>query len=135
MRKLTKIILIATGSRVVVGVGLSYPYKWGEVPKWRLQIVDSHGRPVSTAVANHEWLDPIDEGVTFADARQADSMGFVEFPQRLLHNRLIFEFPSDAPSAHIFVCVGDEYGDVFFDKEHPGLPRVMILRKGSCPYG
>ena len=97
--------------------------------------MDSQGKPVAGVKAHQEWLDPIHDGVTFADSRDTNSLGFVEFPRRVLRNRLALGFSTNGPSAHIFVCWGDEFGDVFFDKHHPQMDSLMRLRKGSCPYG
>jgi hypothetical protein len=76
--------------------------------------------------------------MTFADSRETDAsgfVGFVEFPRRVRQNRLAFGLSANEPSAHIFVCNGDEYGDVFLDAADSKLIQEMRLRNGSCPYG
>jgi hypothetical protein len=135
MRRALKIAGQALVLALIVLAVLWCPYQTTPIPSWKLQVLDSAGKPVGGVTAHQEWLDPINEGMTFADSRDTDTSGFVEFPKRTRHNRLAFGFSASAPSAHIFVCIGDEYGEVFLDAVHGSLMREMQLRKGSCPYG
>jgi hypothetical protein len=114
LNKTLRIMLFSVGLILLIVAVLWYPYESGVVPEWKLQVIDSEGHPVVNATAHQEWLDPIDEGITRADSQQTDSQGFAMFPKRVLHSRLALRFPADPSSAHIFVCLQDEYGDVFF---------------------
>jgi hypothetical protein len=134
MRKVLKIAALTIVPILIIAV-LWCPYETTPIPSWKLQVLDSAGKPVSGATAHPEWLDPNHEGVTSADTREADASGFVEFPERIRHNRLAFGLSANPANAHIFVCVGAEYGDAFLDAAHSKLIHELRLRKGSCPYG
>lgn len=135
MRKVsTSVAALILFSLLVCGV-LWYPYETAPIPSWKLQVLDSAGKPVSGVTAHEEWLDPINEGITIAGSRDTDRSGFVEFPRRTRHSRLALGSSVNAPSAHIIVCIGGEYGDVFFDEAHATMINEMHLREVGCPYG
>lgn len=119
---------------ITVGV-LWYPYKTRGVPAWRVQIVDVSGNPVIHAQVVEEWIDPVDDGIVSSDSRDTDASGFVLFPGRTLRNRLVLGTAGDKPSARVFTCWGDEYGDADWDGLSSQPPTQFRLRKGACPYG
>jgi hypothetical protein len=127
--------LAVAATVLLLGAAAWYPYPDGEVPEWKLAVIDSSGNPLTKVPAHQEWLDPLDEGITFADSIDTDANGKVVFPPRKLHNRLLSGSSRKHPSAHIFVCWKDEFGDVFWDQQHPDLPIKLVLRKAGCGYG
>jgi hypothetical protein len=131
----TKIAASVLSVLALLAAVLWYPYPFGEIPVWKLTVVDSRGNPVANSQANEEWLNPVEEGMTLTDFRNTDRNGVVLFPARKLHNRLLFGNFRQHPSAHVFVCWQDEFGDVFWDESHPELPAKMILKKEPCGYG
>jgi hypothetical protein len=104
------------------------------VPEWKLQVLDVHGNPAIGAQISEEWMDPIDEGITFVDSRAGDAMASVTFPNRILHNRLAFGFVREKPSARILVCWQNEYGALYWDRVSAQPPKELRLTEGQCPY-
>ena len=133
-RKLKFGLICLVGIVLVVAV-LWCPYQSGSIPDWRVQVIDASGQPVVNVRVHEEWLDPIDEGVTYGDDQFTDKSGVADFPPRKLHNRLAFSWVKTHPSAHIFVCWNDQYGDVFWDVTHPNLAKQLLLRRAPCGYG
>jgi hypothetical protein len=138
MPRIRKTLKIAVTSLLVIiliaGV-LWYPYKSGTVPEWRIQVIDFEGRPVVGMQVEQEWLDPIDDGMTFEESSQTDTQGFVVFPRRPLHNRLAFGRPPYQPSAHIYMCGQGQYGQASWDAKHNVMVTRVELKKGACPFG
>jgi hypothetical protein len=60
--KALKVALILLAMAFLFAGVLWYPYRSGDVPEWKIQIVDTDGRPVAGIRANQEWLDPIEDG-------------------------------------------------------------------------
>jgi len=135
VRKTLKIALTSLSLIILIACVLWYPYKSGAVPEWRIQIIDVEGHPVVGMQVEQEWLDPIDDGITFADSRQTDTQGFVVFPRRPLHNRLAFGRPPFQPSAHIYMCGQGQYGQAFWDAKDKVMVARVELKKGACPFG
>jgi hypothetical protein len=133
-RKL-KVAMLLLGLALVIVFVLWYPYESGNVPEWKLQVVDQHGKAAVGAQVNQEWLDPIDDGIVDVDSGTTDANGFVLFRKRALHNRLALGVRRSGPSAHVFICWQDQYGDAFWDDKHRLLDTQLVLKKGSCPYG
>ena len=137
MPKITKILkhalLILLVIFVIAGV-LWFPYKSGQVPEWKIQIVDTDGHPVVGIRANEEWMEPADEGITSVDTRQTDKQGFLVFPRRQLHNRLAFGLPPTQPAAHVYMCGEGQYGQAFWETKDREMVTKLELKKGPCPY-
>ena len=134
IRKTLKIALTCLLVIILIAGVLWYPYKSGAVPEWRIQIIDVEGHPVVGMQVEQEWLDPIEDGMTFEDSRQTDTQGFVVFPRRPLHNRLAFGRPLYQPSAHIYMCGQGQYGQTFWDAKDREMLTKLELKKGPCPY-
>jgi hypothetical protein len=124
--------IIAVSSSAVVT--LWYPYKTAEIPQWKLQVIDVSGKPLAHVAVHQEWLDPLKEGIVSADSRDTDSSGTATLPARVLHNRLALGFAPSKPSARIFVCRQNQYGDIAWDGLPGNLPKLLRLKSGRCPY-
>ena len=135
IRETLRFVLASLSVICLIGGALWYPYKWGAVPEWKIQIVDADGHPVVGFRANQEWLDPIDDGITRIDTRQTDTQGFLMFPRRPLHNRLALGYPPYKPTAHIYGCGQGQYGQAFWDAKDREMVTRLELRKGACPFG
>ena len=103
-----------------------------------------YGNPVAGVRAHEEWMDPDEDGITRADARETDASGWAVFPSRSTHARLVAEICNrlshadplkTEPKAHVFVCWENQTGDVFWDTGNRNLAHELILRHGGCPYG
>lgn len=137
MTKLSRKRKIALLSFVVLLISVAvlwYPYEKGVVPQWKLEVVDSDGRPAVGAPVNEEWDDPLKEGITSVDSRNTDANGFVEFPERLLRNRLALGTSQFRPAALITVCTADQYGEAVWEEQGQQVTGRLRLKKGSCPY-
>lgn len=128
--KIDVLVLLAI---ILSGATLLYPYKVSGVPEWRLQILDSGGRPMVGVPVTQEWLDPIDEGNSSGNQRQTDAAGTVVFPKRILHSRLELGFRGVKQRARVLVCWKDEYGTVDWDGSG-ALSGTLNLQRGPCPY-
>jgi len=135
MAKKRRIILLVGVSVILLAALLWFPYSSRSIPEWRLTVVDSSGHVVSDVQATEEWLNPIEDGLTSSDSRKTNANGEVIFPRRPLNNRLLFGNFKKHPSAHVFVCWKDEFGDVFWDEANPTLSPRLVLRKADCAYG
>lgn|SRR5256885_1799672 len=113
---------------------LWYPYRTTGIPEWKLQVIDVSGMPLAHVTIDQEWLDPIEDGIVGADSGNTDASGTATFPARVLHNRLALGFAPSKPSARIFVCWQNQYGDVDWDGLPGDLPKVLNLKSGPCPY-
>jgi hypothetical protein len=133
--KALKLALILLPMTFLIAGVLWYPYRSGDVPEWKIQIVDTDGHPVAGIRANQEWLDPIEDGKTMVDTQQANAQGFVVFPRRPLHNRLAFGAPQYQPSAHVYICGEGQYGQAFWDAKDHGMVTKLELKIGACPFG
>jgi hypothetical protein len=131
MSRKPKIALALLGLVLMAAFALWYPYKSGNVPEWRLQVIDEGGQAVVGAQVNQEWVDPIDDGMVSVDSRTTDARGLVLFPRRVLHNRLAL----GTVRSRIEVCWHDQFGDIGWDGKPPGLPPQLVLKRGACPYG
>jgi len=134
MKRKWKLALVSAGALLLIFAVLWYPYESGVVPEWKIQVIDSGGHPLIGGQANQEWLDPIEDGITSADARQTDSAGFVVFPKRVLHNRLVLGTPTFPPAARVTVCGKDEFGDVEWEAQNQKIVTQLELKRGPCPY-
>ena len=119
---------------LAVGFVLWLPYNAGAVPEWKLRVVDRGGNPVVGVQAFQEWLDPIDDGITKTDSRSTDSLGEVDFPKRILHNRLALGRFYRGPIARVFVCGQGQFGEALFDVTNPKTLPLLKLKKGDCPF-
>jgi hypothetical protein len=133
--RMGRIALLSFGILALIVFALWYPYSAGSVPEWRIQIMDNAGHGIAGAQANQEWLNPIEDGIVKSDSRTTDSNGMVVFPRRALQNRLALGLPKLRPSAHIFVCWQDQYGDISWDDNNRKPAAQLVLKQGSCPYG
>jgi hypothetical protein len=80
----TALIILVVGS-----AALFYPFETGEVPSWRLQIVDPHGKPISGIGVREYWGN---DSVDYRDSVQdsmTDDKGFVTFPVRTVTATLL----------------------------------------------
>jgi hypothetical protein len=134
-RKTLRIALTSLLVIILIAGVLWYPYKWGAVPEWRIQVIDFEGRPVVGMQVEQEWLDPLDEGITPLDIRRTDTQGFVVFPRRQLRSRLAFGSPAHQPSAHVYMCGEGQYGQAFWDAKDRVMVTRVELTKGACPFG
>ena len=132
-KRALKIGLAVVLAGMVAGAVLLYPYETSGVPEWRIQVLDSTGKPMVGVPVNEGWLDPIDEGNASGDQEETDATGTVIFRKRILHSRLEFKFRGAKASARILVCAKDEYGALYWDGAE-ALPRTLTLQRGSCPY-
>jgi hypothetical protein len=128
----TVLSIIAVWSSAIVT--LWCPYRTAGVPEWKLQVIDVSGTPLAHVTVNQEWLNPIEDGIVGADSRNTDASGTATFPARVLHNRLALGFARSKPSARIFVCWQNQYGDVDWDGLPGDLPKLLNLKSGPCPY-
>lgn len=117
MKAALKIGIAALLVIIIAGVVLLYPYEVPGIPDWRIQILDSNGKPMDGVPVNEDWLDPIDEGNS--DQKQTDANGTIVFPKHTLHSRLGLGFRGRKRSARILVCTKDEYGAVYWDGNGP----------------
>jgi hypothetical protein len=118
---------------IAAGAMLFYPYRTKGIPEWRLQVLDSNGKPLAGVPVSEDWLDPIDEGNSTSDQKKTEPNGAVAFPQRVLHSRLEFAFQGIKPDARIQLCTNEEFGAVYWDGSGPP-PSTLKLKKGFCPY-
>jgi hypothetical protein len=130
----SRIVLLSLALCMLILAVLWYPYKSGTVPEWKLQVIDSAGRPVVGAQVGEEWNDPVDEGITSVADRRTDSRGFVVFPKHVLHNRLALGAPQFRPAAHISVCARGQFGDALWDEKDQKMATRMELEEGPCPF-
>lgn len=133
VKAVLKIGIAILAATIIAGAVLLYPYEIAGVPEWRIQILDSNGKPVAGVPVGEGWLDPIDEGNAMGDQKETDATGTVVFPKRILHSRLELGFGGLKRSARIIVCAKDEYGAVYWDGSG-ALPGTLNLERGSCPY-
>jgi hypothetical protein len=135
-----KIALLVFSAILLIAVVLLYPYNAGNIPEWKLRIVDQTGKPVVGAQVEQEWLDPIREGQTMVESRNSDADGWVLFPKRPIHNQLANGFLRSGPSAHIYMCWQDKsdqvwHGQLFYEGKSSELVRQLVLVKGPvCPF-
>jgi hypothetical protein len=135
MSRTLKVAMLLAGLVLGVVFVLWYPYESGNIPEWKLQVVDPSGNPVVGAQVNQEWLNPIEDGMVSADSRTTDVSGAVLFPRRVLHNRLALGTAHSAGSSRLFVCWQDQFGDFDWDGNPLHLSAKLVLKKGTCPYG
>ena len=133
MNRALKIGVAIVVGAIAAGAALIYPYEVPSMPEWKLQVLDSSGKPVAGVRVNQEWVDPIDDGIIRADGKQTDASGTVVFPKRILHNRLALHFGKMKQSTRAFLCPGDQYGAVYWDGVGE-LPATLTLQQGACPY-
>jgi hypothetical protein len=135
MNRRLRLTLLSISVVLILGAALWWPYQTRGVPEWRLIVRDNDGNVLSGVQVNEEWINPIDDGIASVDSQQTDSQGVVTFPHRVLHNRLVLGLAPTKPSARIFVCWRDQYGDIDWDGISPEPPKTLTLKVGSCPYG
>lgn len=135
MSRKLKIALSSVGLLLLMFVVLWYPYKTRGVPEWQIQVLDINGKPLAGVEVNEEWLDPIRDGIVLLDVNQTDASGRVIFPKRVRRNQLISGIVRKRPSARVYICWQDQYGDVDWDGVSSVPPARLTLKKGSCPYG
>lgn len=123
----------------------SYPFQVRVVPVWRIQVVDSAGRPVSNMPVAQDWRHYSFEQESHWEDSVTDENGYVTFPERLVRvsvaRRLInlrpsnlpfFPHSSTGPHSFILVLAGDEYQNddaSYSGREAP--PSLVVLRKRS----
>ena len=78
-KRALKIGLAVVLAGMVAGAVLLYPYETSGVPEWRIQVLDSTGKPMVGVPVNEGWLDPIDEGNASGDQEETDATGTVIF--------------------------------------------------------
>jgi hypothetical protein len=135
MNRGLRVAFLSIAVVLILGVALWCPYQTRGVPEWRLTILDTDGNALVGAQVNQEWINPIEDGIVNADNQPTDSRGVVTFPHRVLRNRLALGLAPAKPSAHVFVCWRDQYGDIDWDGISPEPPKTLTLKVGSCPYG
>ena len=133
VKKTLKIGIAVLLAAIIAGAILLYPYEIAGISEWRIQVLDSNGKPMAGVPVSEGWLDPIDEGNSMGDQKETDTTGTVVFPKRILHSRLELGFRGRKRSARIMVCARDEYGAVYWDGAG-ALPQTLNLQRGSCPY-
>ncbi len=126
---------------VVGSAALLYPFATGEVPSWRIQVVDQHGKPISGIGVREYWGN---DSVDYRDSVQdsmTDDKGFVTFPARTvtatLLRRVLYPLQnlsggthsSWGPHATVIVLVNDasqEIGSV--DWSAGPLPERVVVQ-------
>ena len=133
MKRALKIGVAIIVAAIAAAAALIYPYKIPGIPEWRIQILDSRGKPLVAVPVNEDWLDPMDEGNSSGDQRKTDGTGTVVFPKRALRNRLALGSWRTKREARILVCTNDEYGALYWDGSGAS-PATLTLQQGACPY-
>ena len=140
--KRKKLLLGSLGCVVFLIVLLLYPLPVSSIPEWKIQVVDPSGKPVPGERVHEEWMDPRDEGMTYAMEAQTDVNGWALFPRHKTHVAiadLLFRRSFDQrgsksvlPPYHAFVCMKNLDGDTAWDNAAPRPTQRLVLRPGSC---
>src|SRR6266404_2116063 len=67
-------------------VAALYPYQTTVVPRWKLHVVDEHGKPYAGITVTQAWKDytlETEAGQNF-HLRETDNDGYVEFPEKTI---------------------------------------------------
>jgi hypothetical protein len=133
---------VSLGSLALAGIALLYPLPLSSVPEWKIHVVDPIGKPVSGERVHEEWMDPGNEGVTYAMEAATDSNGWVVFPKHTAHvvlaDVIFYRFSNHTrsrftlPSAHAFVCMQNLDGYLDWDGAGPRPVQQLVLHAGSC---
>lgn len=136
---------IVYGALLVILALIFYPFQVRVVPVWKIQVVDSAGKPLSSMPVAQDWRHYSFEQESHWEESVTDENGYVAFPERLvrasLARRLINLRPSNlpflphassGPYSFILVLAGDEYlndDTSYSGREAP--PSQVVLRKRS----
>lgn len=124
------------------------PYETTAVPEWKIRVVSSRGDPLPCVEVHEEWINPIEDGIISVEGKTTDTEGWVLFPHRQTHTRLAIRMTDYLtrgsslprgkrylPSAHAFVCWQDQTGELDWEPWDKTLGHLLVLHRGSCPYG
>jgi hypothetical protein len=145
MNRKPKIGLLVLGTVFLIAVVLFFPYNAGSVPEWKLRVVETSGKPIAGAQVKQQWLDPINERRIILDSRITDADGWVLFPKRSFHDRLILRYwPKPHiywPNAHIYACWKGQsdqvlFGELFYEDWNSEIASQLVVRDGllACRY-
>jgi hypothetical protein len=124
-----------------------YPFKVTVVPPWRIQVVDTSGKPVSNMRVAQEWQHYSIEREGHSEESVTDEGGFVTFPERVesasLYQRFIVGVgnvpwvlhTSWGPHSFILVLAGPDYLNdaVSYNGKEPPPSSVILRRMNEIP--
>ena len=136
---------VAYGALVFVAFLLIYPFKVTVVPVWKIQVIDTSGRPVSNMPVGQDWRHYSIEEESHWDESITDDDGYVTFPERVITasvgRRLISVRPANLPGfphagwgphSFILVLAGPDYlNDSAWYNGNQAPPARVILRRMS----